>query len=52
MKGNELELAESMVFSIEPGSYVPGKWGMRLEDIVVTTESGYESLNQAPRGLR
>lgn len=52
MKGNELELAESMAFSIEPGIYVPGKWGMRLEDIVVTTESGYESLNQAPRGLR
>ena len=52
MEGNELELAESMAFSIEPGIYVPGKWGMRLEDIVVTTESGYESLNQAPRGLR
>lgn len=52
MKGNELELAESMAFSIEPGIYVPGKWGMRLEDIVVTTESSYESLNQAPRGLR
>lgn len=52
MEGNELGLAESMAFSIEPGIYVPGKWGMRLEDIVVTTESGYESLNQAPRGLR
>lgn len=52
MEGNELELAESMAFSIEPGIYVPGTWGMRLEDIVVTTESGYESLNQAPRGLR
>lgn len=52
MEGNELQLAESMAFSIEPGIYVPGKWGMRLEDIVVTTGSGYESLNQAPRGLR
>ena len=52
MEGNELELSQSMAFSIEPGIYVPGKWGMRLEDIVVTTESGCESLNQAPRGLR
>ncbi|OHO62042.1 Xaa-Pro peptidase family protein [Corynebacterium sp. HMSC036D02] len=52
MEGNELELSPSMAFSIEPGIYVPGKWGMRLEDIVVTTESGHESLNQAPRGLR
>ena len=52
MEGNGLELAESMAFSIEPGIYVPGKWGMRLEDIVVTTADGYESLNQAPRELR
>ena len=52
MEGNELTLAESMVFSIEPGIYVPGQWGMRLEDIVVTTADGYESLNQAPRELR
>ncbi|MDK8762931.1 Xaa-Pro peptidase family protein [Corynebacterium sp. MSK218] len=52
MEGNELTLAESMAFSIEPGIYVPGQWGMRLEDIVVTTADGYESLNQAPRELR
>ena len=52
MAGNELELTASMTFSIEPGIYVPGKWGMRLEDIVVTTADGYESLNQAPRELR
>ena len=52
MEGNSLQLAASMAFSIEPGIYVPGKWGMRLEDIVVTTEDGYESLNQSPRELR
>lgn len=52
MEGNKLTLAASMAFSIEPGIYVPGQWGMRLEDVVVTTADGYESLNQAPRELR
>ncbi|APT92535.1 peptidase M24 [Corynebacterium phocae] len=52
MAGNSLELEENMAFSIEPGIYVPGKWGMRLEDIVVTTADGIRSLNQAPRELR
>ena len=52
MEGNELELAESMCFSIEPGIYVPGKWGMRLEDIMVITATDSESLNCAPREVR
>ncbi|OFM01217.1 peptidase M24 [Corynebacterium sp. HMSC071F07] len=52
MEGNELVLEEGMAFSIEPGIYIPGKWGMRLEDIVYTTADGYESLNKAPRELR
>lgn len=52
MAGNELVLEEGMAFSIEPGIYIPGKWGMRLEDIVYTTADGYESLNKAPRELR
>ena len=41
-----------MAFSIEPGIYMPGKWGMRIEDIVTTTKDGIESLNQGPRELR
>ena len=52
MAGNELVLEEGMAFSIEPGIYVPGNWGMRLEDIVYTTADGYESVNQAPREVR
>ena len=52
MEGNELALEEGMAFSIEPGIYLEGKWGMRLEDIVVLTNDGYESLNQAPRDVR
>ncbi len=52
MEGNDLDLEEGMAFSIEPGIYLEGKWGMRLEDIVVLTNDGYESLNLAPRDIR
>ena len=52
MEGNDLALEEGMAFSIEPGIYLEGKWGMRLEDIVVLTNDGYESLNLAPRDVR
>ncbi len=51
-------LEPGMAFSIEPGIYLPGQFGMRLEDIVVVRESvdaagmGIESLNQCPRELR
>ncbi len=38
-------------FSIEPGIYVPGRFGLRLEDIVVATADGPERLNEAPRDL-
>ena len=52
MEGNDLALEEGMAFSIEPGICLEGKWGMRLEDIVVLTNDGYESLNLAPRDVR
>ena len=52
MEGNELELSQSMAFSIEPGIYLEGQWGMRLEDIVVLTKDGYESLNVVEREVR
>lgn len=44
-------LAEGMAFSIEPGIYLRGSWGARLEDIVVVTAEGVRELNNAPRGL-
>ena len=49
--GNALELEEGMTFSIEPGVYMPGEFGVRIEDIVAVTESGGRRLNGAPRDL-
>jgi len=44
MKGNEMKLEPGMVFSIEPGVYLPGKFGIRIEDIVVATDTGVRVL--------
>jgi len=49
--GGETLLEPGMVFSVEPGVYLPDRWGMRLEDIVVVTEQGAESLNRLPHDL-
>src|SRR5690606_15857823 len=51
VEGNSLPLAAGHAFSIEPGIYVPGKWGMRLEDIVVATQTGPLAMNQADHAL-
>ncbi|WP_067709460.1 M24 family metallopeptidase [Nocardia yamanashiensis] len=49
--GNDLVLEPGMAFSIEPGIYFPGQWGARIEDIVVVTADGCESMNKRPHGL-
>ena len=49
--GNGEPLVAGNAFSIEPGIYVPGRWGARLEDIVVATEAGPRALNQADHRL-
>jgi Xaa-Pro aminopeptidase len=49
--GNTEALAAGHAFSIEPGIYVTGRWGMRLEDIVVAADSGPLRLNDADHSL-
>ena len=47
--GNPLILEPGMVFTIEPGIYLPGKYGVRIEDDVVVEEDGLHSLTDLPR---
>jgi Xaa-Pro aminopeptidase len=49
--GNPTKLAPGHAFSIEPGIYVPGRFGLRLEDIVVAADAGPDELNRADHGL-
>jgi Xaa-Pro aminopeptidase len=49
--GNELPIAPGHAFSVEPGIYIPGRFGMRLEDIVVATADAPLRLNEAARDL-
>ncbi|MDX1872854.1 Xaa-Pro peptidase family protein [Mycolicibacterium sp. 120266] len=49
--GNDLTLEPGMAFSVEPGIYFPGHWGARIEDIVVVTDHGAESVNNRPHEL-
>ncbi len=51
VEGNDQPLEAGNAFSIEPGFYVADRWGARLEDIVVATDDGPRSLNQAERRL-
>jgi Xaa-Pro aminopeptidase len=48
---SEAVLEEGMVFSIEPGIYIPGRFGLRLEEIVFLREDGPEILSSLPRDL-
>jgi Xaa-Pro aminopeptidase len=49
--GNDLPLVPGMAFSVEPGIYFPGRWGARIEDIVVVTEDGALAVNNRPHEL-
>jgi Xaa-Pro aminopeptidase len=49
---NEMPMQAGMVFSVEPGIYLEGKFGVRLEEIVVVTRDGGERLSALPREVR
>ncbi|MEG1849952.1 MAG: M24 family metallopeptidase, partial [Oscillospiraceae bacterium] len=51
VEGNECLLEEGMIFSIEPGIYLPGRVGVRIEDLVVVTAHGARCLNDRTREL-
>lgn len=49
VEGDETRLAVGMTFSDEPGIYLPGRFGVRIEDQLVVTDAGAERLNEATR---
>ncbi len=51
VEGNDLPLEPGMTFSIEPGVYLTGRWGARIEDIVAVTAEGVERFNTRPTDL-
>lgn len=51
MAGDTTVLKPGMTFSVEPGIYIPGKIGIRIENIVAVTEEGCRSMNEFPRSI-
>lgn len=48
---NHDEVKEGMIFSVEPGIYLPGEFGVRIEDLVMVTKDGHEVLNKYDKGI-
>ena len=51
VEGNDTPLEPGMTFSNEPGIYIPGRWGVRIENITVVTSEGSEVFSTAPKEL-
>ena len=49
---NTDEIKPGMTFSIEPGVYLPGKFGVRIEDLIIVTPTGVEILNHVDKHVR
>jgi len=52
VRGNPMELESGMTHSVEPGIYLEGNFGIRIEDLVVVTDNGCELLTSSPKTLR
>jgi len=52
VEGDQTVLEPGMTFSVEPGIYLDGRFGVRIEDVVAVTDDGVERLNRSARGLR
>ncbi|WP_245846035.1 M24 family metallopeptidase [Longibacter salinarum] len=51
-RNSDSELSEGVVITIEPGVYIPGRFGIRIEDIVVIEEEGCRNLTTSPKDLK
>ena len=51
VKGNDITLRPGHCFSVEPGIYMPGRFGMRLEDIVVVTRLGLRATQRRDHSI-
>ena len=51
MEGNEMVIEEGMCFSVEPGIYIPGKVGVRIEDCGYVTKNGFELFTETSKDL-
>ena len=49
---NDDEVKEGMIFSIEPGIYIPNKFGVRIEDLVMVTKDGAQVLNSVSKEVK
>lgn len=49
--GNKYRLKKNIPFTVEPGIYIPGKGGVRIEDVVLVKDSGFENLTHASKDI-